>query len=236
MEAFIAEHTMLPYYIRFLPLERRQKAMELLLAMDRTFYDAIYVRQKKSKQRQHMRYCPLCAAADREQHGETYWHRKHQIHTMPLCSKHRCRLVDSMVSVDNEQTHMLFPAEKYVYEAEMKPVENETEIRYAAYLEAVFDAPMDLENDIPARSILYQRMKETETLKPSERNPYTKIFAEEMYEFFENMELCSTASAYRIHKVLMWELLDFSVICQTAFFLGIKPEELLLPEELLESS
>ena len=71
MEAFIAEHTMLPYYIRFLPLERRQRAMERLIAMDRTFYDAIYVRQKKSKQRQYMRYCPLCAAADREQHGET---------------------------------------------------------------------------------------------------------------------------------------------------------------------
>ena len=41
MEDFIAKHTMLPYYIRFLPLERRRKAMDLLLAMDRTFYDAI---------------------------------------------------------------------------------------------------------------------------------------------------------------------------------------------------
>ena len=51
LEAFIAEHTMLPYYIRFLPLERRRKAMDLLLAMDRTFYDAIYVRQKKSETR-----------------------------------------------------------------------------------------------------------------------------------------------------------------------------------------
>ena len=37
MENFIADHTMLPYYIRFLPLERRRKAMELLLAMDKTF-------------------------------------------------------------------------------------------------------------------------------------------------------------------------------------------------------
>ena len=30
MEDFITKHTMLPYYIRFLPLERRRKAMDLL--------------------------------------------------------------------------------------------------------------------------------------------------------------------------------------------------------------
>jgi len=228
MTELIVNHTMYPQYARFLASEEKKTALKYLCYRPCDI-DRLFSGHSCKKKEQFIRFCPQCVKEDRENYGETYWHRKHQIHTMPLCSKYRCRLVDSMVSVDNEQTHMLFPAEEYVYEAEMKPVENETEIRYAAYLEAVFDAPMDLENDIPARSILYHRMKETETLKPSERNPYTKIFAGEMYEFFENMELCSTASAYQIHKVLMWELLDFSVICQTAFFLGIKPEELLLP-------
>ena len=46
-----------------------------------------------------LRYCPICARKDREKYGETYWHRRHQIRGLNVCSQHGCRLVDSAVSL-----------------------------------------------------------------------------------------------------------------------------------------
>ena len=114
MENFIADHTMLPYYIRFLPLERRHNAMELLLAMDKKFYDAIYVRKNKSKKRQYMRYCPLCAAADREKYGETYWHRIHQMHGIRICPTHHCYLIETDIRMDSRVSPSLVTSEEVV--------------------------------------------------------------------------------------------------------------------------
>lgn len=129
-EKFIADHTMLPYYIRFLPLERRRKAMELLLTMDRRFYDAIYIRKKKTKQRQYMCYCPICAAADRQQHGETYWHRKHQVPGIEICLIHRCRLKNSSVGIKVEdQRFSLIHAEAVIPMTEITIQDNNRNIK-----------------------------------------------------------------------------------------------------------
>lgn len=78
-ERFILNHTMFPYYARFLPVERRQKALGHLMNMDKRFNDSLYVRRNKTQHRQWLRYCPLCVEADRERYGETYWHRLHQL-------------------------------------------------------------------------------------------------------------------------------------------------------------
>ena len=168
METFIAEHTMLPYYIRFLPLERRRKAMNLLLAMDRTFYDAIYVRQKKSERRQHMRYCPLCATADREQHGETYWHRKHQLPGVEICLEHRCRLENSSNGITVEsQRFKLVHAELVI--PQYTPVNldvSDLEHQLSDYVMQVFSADMDFDNDVSTGKFLQSRLEKT---------PYTSL-------------------------------------------------------------
>ena len=39
LENIILKHTMFPYYARFLPAERRQKAFRLLINMDKSFND-----------------------------------------------------------------------------------------------------------------------------------------------------------------------------------------------------
>ncbi|MBR1752184.1 MAG: TniQ family protein [Ruminococcus sp.] len=48
-----------------------------------------------------LRYCPVCAADDREKYGETYWHRVHQIPEISVCAKHRCRLVSAKYKINN---------------------------------------------------------------------------------------------------------------------------------------
>lgn len=35
-----------------------------------------------------LRYCPQCAAADREAYGESYWHRIHQVRGIYICAQH----------------------------------------------------------------------------------------------------------------------------------------------------
>lgn len=101
-EELVEKHTMLPYYICFLPLDRRKRAYEQILAMDRKFYDALYIRRKKTERRQYLRYCPLCAVSDRERYGETYWHRKHQLTEIDICLEHGCRLENSSAGIAAE--------------------------------------------------------------------------------------------------------------------------------------
>jgi hypothetical protein len=153
IEKLVLEHTMYPQYARFLPSSQKKQ-----------FFDMFSIPSGDK----YFRFCPLCVDEDRDIYGEAYWHRKHQIHTITACPKHRCRLVESIVPVNNEQNHTFYPAESHIFEAETEPVNNEL-IRYAAYLEATFAAPMDLDGDIPIHLLLYDRISQQEYLKPAER-------------------------------------------------------------------
>ena len=73
----LLQHTMFPYHCRFLPMERKNKAMQALVNMDSNFRNLILFPKRTATPS--MRYCPLCAADDRKNYGETYWHRLHQI-------------------------------------------------------------------------------------------------------------------------------------------------------------
>ena len=44
-----------------------------------------------------LRYCPICMESDYKLHGETYWHRSHQISLLNVCFRHRVFLVNSSV-------------------------------------------------------------------------------------------------------------------------------------------
>ena len=56
----------------------------------------------------------MCVNDDRETYGETYWHRKHQIRNMSICTKHKCRLKESTVPAKSEQSFTFCPAESYI--------------------------------------------------------------------------------------------------------------------------
>ena len=56
-----------------------------------------------------------------------------------------------------------------------------------------------------------------------------KRLAHDMNKFYMNMGICAVASMYQIQRTLLESGCDFSVVCQIAFFLGMKPEELTAP-------
>ena len=148
---------------------------------------------------------------------------------MGICTKHRCRLVESSVPAKSEQSFVFCPAEHYIGCDKVVVEEDPRMIWFASYLESVFDAPMDFENDTPISSVLYHGMYQTKYLKASGRSRYTKMLADDLNVFYGGMGLCNIASMYQIQKVLLGSRSDFSVVCQVAFFLGMTPEELTSP-------
>ena len=213
--------------------------MDLLLAMDRTFYDAIYVRQKKSERRQYMRYCPLCAAADREQHGETYWHRKHQLPGVEICLEHRCRLENSSNGITVEsQRFKLVHAEMVI--PQYTPVNmdvSELEYQLSDYVMQVFDADMDFDNDVSTGKFLQSRLEGT---------PYTSLRGEQVFarklfaalsEHYQELPQNTLEAWWYVQKVFCSQNFHTFDICLIALFLGIPINDLLhmtLPELTLQ--
>ena len=236
MDELVLNHTMFPQYARFVPLEKKKEAL-YRLGHESCDVHHLFSVLPRNEGEQYLRYCPLCAKEDRDKYGEAYWHRKHQIRNMGICTKHKCRLEESNVFAKSEQSFRFYPAENYVYSSEAVFENDPLVIQYAEYLDLIFDAPMNFDNDIPISSILYDGMSRTKYLKPSGRSRYTKMLAEDINRFYENMGMCSIASVYQIQKVWLGSLFDFSAICQIAFFLGMKPEDLtspLLTEEQIQ--
>ena len=225
LDKLVLDHTMYPQYARFVPLAEKKEAL-YHLGHDSCDVHHLFPVLPRNDGERYLRFCPLCVKEDREIYGEAYWHRKHQIRNMCICTKHKCRLVESNVLAKSEQSFTFCPAENYTYDREAELENDLFVIQYMEYLVSVFDSVMDFNNDIPISSILYNGMSRTKYLKPSGRSRYTKMLADDMGEFYGSMGICSVASVYQIQKVLLENLYDFSAVCQIAFYLGMGAEEL----------
>ena len=166
LDELVLNHTMYPQYARFVTLEQKKTAL-FRLCHDSCDIHHLFAVLPRDEGEQYLRFCPLCVKEDRDTYGETYWHRKHQIRNMSICTKHKCRLMESSVLVKSEQSYTFFPAENYVEDSVLVLESDAEKIRFAVFLEAVFDALMDFDNDVPVSSILYDGMSRTKYLKPS---------------------------------------------------------------------
>ncbi len=225
LDKLVLDHTMYPQYARFIPLAEKKEAL-YRLGHDSCDVHHLFPVLPRIDRERYLRYCPLCVKDDRETYGEAYWHRKHQIRNMSICTKHKCRLMESCVPAKSEQSFTFCPAESYTYDRKAEFENDFSVIQYMEYLVSVFDSVMDFDNDIPISSILYNGMSRTKYLKPSGRSRYTKMLADDMNKFYRNMGICSVASVYQIQRVLLENLYDFSVVCQISFSLGMRVEEL----------
>lgn len=228
LDKLVLDHTMYLQYARFIPLEQKKKAL-YCLGHDSCDIHHLFPVLPREEGERYLRFCPLCVKEDREIYGETYWHRKHQIRNMRICPKHKCILMESSVPAKSEQSFTFCPAENYTYNSDVVFENDLLMIRFAQYLDSIFSAPIDFNNDISINSILYDGMSRTKYLKPSGRSRYTKMLADDMKEFYGGMGICNIASIYQIQRALLENGVDFSVICQIAFFLGMKTEELTNP-------
>lgn len=225
----VLEHTMFPQYARFIEGSKKKNA---LYHLEQDFCDAhhLFAILPRSEGDYFLKYCPLCAAEERNLYGEAYWHRKHQIRNMNVCTRHRCRLVNSVIPAKSEHTFTLDPAETVIKDSDAESVTDSCELEFACYMEKIFDSPMDFENDIPIGAVLYFGMEGTKYMSKTCRIRNTRLLADDMQDFFSKIGLADIASYYQIQRTLLGSRSDFFVVSQMAFFLGMPVESLVSPE------
>ena len=227
LSIFVEQHTMFPQYVRFLPVERRRSALDYIIHKDIRYNDAIYKRKGKVQ----MRYCPLCAADDRQQHGETYWHRKAQVAGVDICLKHRCRLIDSSVGLAVDSLRFKFIHAEFVV-PEDSVIDfgvSEQEYRVAEYVMQVFDVPMNYENDVLIGKFLKSRLEETKYTSLRGEQVFARILHEDLVTYYGNLLPPTLTEWYHTQKIFCCQTFHSYDICLMAMFLGINMEDLLNP-------
>ncbi|MBD1842458.1 TniQ family protein [Cyanobacteria bacterium FACHB-63] len=109
VQRLINHHTLYPFYAPFLdPRQARQLWSDMEGARGSSIYMRSGVMPSTVQSMEWMRFCPLCAQQNKEQFGEYYWHRLHQLPGVEICPNHNVRLLDSQVRVQNPQTRHVF--------------------------------------------------------------------------------------------------------------------------------
>ena len=227
LPAFIEKHTMFPQYVRFLPVNRRRTALEYIIARDIRYNDAIYKRKGKP----FMRYCPLCAAADRQRYGETYWHRKAQLAGVNVCLEHRCRLVGSTVGLAVGRLRFKLIHAEFAIPQDTTADFHVSDLEYqtAEYVIKVFDAPMDYGNDVLIGKFLKSRLEGTRYTSLRGEQVFARILHDDLMAYYNDLLPPTLKEWYHTQKIFCSQTFHTYDICLVAMFLGISVEDLLNP-------
>ena len=215
-ETVAEKHTMFPAYIRFLPLARRKEAEKGVRRQNGNWKNLMCL--PVLEERRYLRFCTQCAKEDREERGETYWHREHQIPRVRVCPKHRLFLENSSIPIHSKTTPGLFDAESNVPENTVGTYcKNEREIEFTQYVLEVFRQPVDIQTDFSISAFLHSQ------LKPEYKNESgiirnIKRLYEDYTSFYEGMPVMSQTYMQKIFNGYMY---DVYYILQLAFFMGV---------------
>ena len=220
----ILEHTMFPYYARFDTPNRKTKALDELCKGNINTYSLLTI-PNSSKER-YLSYCPLCAQEDRNQFGEAYFHRTHQIREIGVCPKHQCKLKETSIRIYSNASPRLHVPEEIIAQESTVIHSNKEETDFANYLAELFTYPMDFSNEAPIGEFLASKIKETSYCPPSGLYIYTKSLTEHLNRHFSWHE---PIKQHVIQKVLSGDTNDFMTISKIGYFLGISICELANP-------
>ena len=239
MQRIIEQHTMFPYYGRFLQKERRNQAFTALMQTEGNYHNLLPMPKRKGNTERYLRYCPVCAERDREQRGETYWHRIHQLQGVNICPIHKCYLINSAVRISGKASPILVTAETCIPENKNDIVicQNNIECKTAAYVTEVFQSELDLNCDITVGNFLHSRMENTpyRSVRGQQRN--IALLHADFQEYYKNLQDNSFSELWQIQKVLTDDRVNSYEICLLAMFLNISVKDLIkmeLPERTQE--
>ncbi len=214
----IMNHTMFPYYGRFLGKERRTEAYFALLNTDGNYRNLLPI--PKAKRQRFLRYCPMCVNMDRDKYGETYWHRIHQMQSVDICPIHFCVLQNTDIAIGSTTSPRFSAAEDMIKDFEKIEVgEDEKERKLAQYILDVVASNIDFDNDTKLGDYLSYRLKGTKYMTGALRN------MQELTNDFNDFYGTET-ELWRIQKILTNVNVKIKDICMLAMFLEITHEEL----------
>jgi len=234
MEDVVMKHTMFPRYGRFLPLERRQRAFQALVSMQGNYHNLLPIPTRKGSSDRCLRYCPMCAEQDRQDYGETYWHRIHQMIGLAACPVHGCYLMDSSIVISGKMPPMLRSAEEVIPQSGVTTMACEIERHLAVYMGDVFRTDVDMQSDVSVGLFLHSRMANTKyrSVRGEQRN--IKLLHSDFMEFYWELSGNWFTELWRIQKVLTNDRVNFYEVSMLAMFLGAPAAELVkmeLPEK-----
>jgi hypothetical protein len=125
IDRLIENHTPLPFFAPFQPIEREKLLREDMQGTDglkaylRSGLTSGYVPLPAF-----LRFCPICIRQDREQFGERYWHRLHQLPGVEVCPNHRVFLENSTIRAQSRRVrYEIISAEETVLEADVRLID-----------------------------------------------------------------------------------------------------------------
>jgi len=109
VDRVIDDHTLLPFYGPFQPVERLGRIREDMLgSKGPRIYARAGLTPSPVQRPTWLRFCPLCVEGDRKRFGECYWHRIHQVPGVEVCPVHEVFLKNSNVRACNSKTRYEF--------------------------------------------------------------------------------------------------------------------------------
>jgi hypothetical protein len=114
---FLYDHTVFPYVTACLPKHYAANLeAKFLGATDAKNFSMASLVGNASQGAPMRRYCLHCASDDLIRHGETYWHRLHQLPTVLICPLHKAPLVQTGVhaSLAHGKASLSLPSPTYV--------------------------------------------------------------------------------------------------------------------------
>lgn len=239
MQRIIEQHTMFPYYGRFLQKERRNQAYTEMIQTKGNYHNLLPMPKRKGNTDRYLRYCPVCAENDRKQYGEAYWHRIHQLQGVNICPIHKCYLINSAVRISGKTSPTLVAAESCVPENnnDIAICQNHIECKTAAYVTEVFQSELDLNCNITVGNFLHSRMENTpyRSVRGQQRN--ISLLHADFQEYYKKLLDNNFSELWQIQKVLSDDRINPYEVCMIAMFLNVSVADLVkmkLPEHTQE--
>lgn len=227
----ICNHTMFPYYGRYMQTSKRIEAYEALCRFDsKTFYNRITMNKSRTCEVRHLRYCPLCVEEDRKKFGETYWRRVHQIRHINICPKHHCYLVNSKMQITSNSSPSLTNAEQCISDLTVEICNIPIECKLTEYVAEVFQSPLNLDLDIRIGDYFKSKLIGTPYLSRRGEKRYMAQLHRDYLMYYEGVNIDGFNERWHMDKLFSSDRYSTYGICLMALFLGISPSDLIAPQ------
>lgn len=232
IEELVINHTMYPEYARFLPYDKKKYSLEKLINNKSCDpHQIMTILPRNDNEDKYLKFCSECVSEDRIRYGETYWHRSHQLRGVNTCVKHLCKLQQSHVTCTNDHTFVFYPAESNISNSnDLREYVNYKKTNYEKYLINIFSKPLSFYSaNIKYGDIINYYIYKNGYTKGNTRC-VQKLY-DDMCSFYLSIGVSQISSFHQLQKVLYGKQYEFYTICQIAYFLNIKQNELLSPSK-----
>lgn len=233
-ERIVAEHSMFPYFGRFLFQDRRRKAFLSMINMDGKHRDLLQMPKDGNSDILYLKYCPSCCKRDREIYGETYWHREHQMYGINVCAKHKCHLINSRIPLRSSATPGFFSAETSTEEEIPTPYNNNLEIKLAQYITDAFHEEV-VDTITPFHLFLHEKVAGSKYTSPRGEHKNVSLFYQDFADYYAELDNNPVQEQWQFKKICDGKTHRMKEICMLAMFIGVPSSELVamqMPEEL----